>query len=83
MLIILERFRAVQVFSLAINFMPSISHTASTTSPFWRSRPAAPRRVASSSADPNKVIGASYSYADMLNMEAMYVSHIVLYAEFS
>jgi len=45
----------------------------SNTSPFWRSRPAAPRRTASSSVDLTKVIGASYSYADMMNLDALYV----------
>jgi len=46
------------------------SHHSKSSTGFWRSRPSAAARAPSS--DYSKVIGASYSYTDMLNFGNMY-----------
>lgn len=42
------------------------------TSPFWRNRPANPGKNGSvNTPDPNIVVGASYSHADMLKFDSL------------
>ncbi|KAK8050525.1 GTPase-activating protein [Apiospora phragmitis] len=48
-----------------------------SASPFWRpSRDGTPKKNSNSSRDPNKVIGAAYSHADMLKFDSMSLSNI-------
>lgn len=52
-------------------------HSIRTSSPFWRTRPSNPRRASSPkkpTRDPNIVVGASYSHADMLKFDSLYVA---------
>lgn len=42
-----------------------------STSPFWRNRPANTRNGSSNMPDPNIVVGASYSHADMLKFDSL------------
>ena len=46
-----------------------------STSPFWRRRPSNGRHSSSKGRgyDPNVVVGASYSHADMLKFDSLYV----------
>ncbi|KAK8095902.1 GTPase-activating protein GYP1 [Apiospora kogelbergensis] len=47
-----------------------------SASPFWRpSRDGTPKRNVSSTRDPNKVIGAAYSHADMLKFDSLSLSN--------
>ncbi|KAK6841452.1 lipase [Apiospora arundinis] len=47
-----------------------------SASPFWRpSRDGTPKRNSSNTRDPNKVIGAAYSHADMLKFDSMSLSN--------
>ena len=43
-----------------------------TTSPFWRNRPSNSRNVSSKAADPNMVVGASYSHTDILKFDSLW-----------
>ena len=48
---------------------PPNSRSASS---FWRNRPSNSRQGSGKSYDPNVVVGASYSHADMLKFDSLY-----------
>ena len=53
----------------------SLRMSSRSTSPFWRQRPTNSRNGPSKSKayDPNVVVGASYSHADMLKFDSLYI----------
>lgn len=52
-------------------FRDRTGSTDKSTSPFWRNRPATTRNGSSNTPDPNIVVGASYSHADMLKFDSL------------
>lgn len=57
---------------------PSLTSRLRSASPFWRPplRESAPKRSVTTPAgrDPNLVVGAAYSHADMLKFDILYVA---------
>ncbi|KAI9739032.1 MAG: GTPase-activating protein [Cirrosporium novae-zelandiae] len=54
--------------------MVQVDRTERSSSPFWRTRPTGNRRDSQKAFDPNVVVGAAYSHADILKFDSLSLS---------